>query len=142
MAILKKVDYLIKDTSSGEITTQLQSVITDLNSKQNLESNKIGGEFKVFYYGSIFDPRSKKSYYAFSDSTKAKFELANATYEASASGAVAGDGVDEARVNELILAIINDSNLDSTTTTLSSKKIAELLNNAVEYADINTLLGL
>lgn len=157
MAILKKIDYLIKETSSGEIGAQLNSVISDLNAKQILETNKLGGDYKTYYYGSVFDPRSKKEYFAFADITKTKFALANSTYEASAagSGSVSGSGVDENRVNELIglymtnhpVNVLNDAT-QSKTTTYSSSKIEELLSGAVkkdeyekDFAKVETMIG-
>ena len=54
MALLKKIEYVIKDSSTAQISTQIASVTAQLNNTQNLSANKDGGEFKTYYFGALF----------------------------------------------------------------------------------------
>lgn len=75
MAILKRLDYIIKKTSSGEIQTQINKIVANLNQKQEVEANKSGSGYKISYYASVFDPRDNKEYLAYSDNIKNTLDL-------------------------------------------------------------------
>lgn len=75
MAILKRLDYIIKKTSSGEIQTQINKIVTNLNQKQEVSTNKSGSGYKISYYASVFDPRDNKEYLAYSDNIKNTLDL-------------------------------------------------------------------
>lgn len=80
MAILKRLDYIIKKTSSGEIQTQINKIVANLNQKQEVSTNKTGSGYKISYYASVFDPRENKEYLAYSDNIKNTLDLgANST---------------------------------------------------------------
>lgn len=75
MAVLKRLDFIVKKSSKNDASTQLQKVVDELNKRQELEANKEGSEYLIYYFGSLFDPRNSKTYYLFSDKFKDKFEI-------------------------------------------------------------------
>ena len=59
MAILKRLDYIIKKTSSGEIQTQINKIVANLNQKQEVSTNKTGSGFITpcfFYFSEPAEP--------------------------------------------------------------------------------------
>lgn len=120
MAILKRLDYIIKKDSAGEIATQLNSVVANLNQKQENAGNKIGeSDYKVEFYATLFDPRNNKEYLAFSDKTKATFSLSQSTLLLTSDGG-------SVNADELKKLLIDDS-ASGANKTYSSAKIDELI---------------
>lgn len=133
MAILKRLDYIIKKTSSGEIQTQINKIVANLNQKQEVETNKSGSGYKISYYASVFDPRDNKEYLAYSDNIKNTLDLGASSTDLS----VAIDK--EALKTEIIKQIsssINGAVIDdtqkSTTTVYSSEKTESKTKELIE----------
>lgn len=85
MAILKRLDFIVKKSSTNEISTQLQKVVDELNKKQESGANKEESEYLIYFFGSLFDPRNSKTYYLFSDKFKDKFEIGASYIDTSLS---------------------------------------------------------
>lgn len=127
MAILKRLDYIIKKTSSGEIQTQINKIVTNLNQKQEVSTNKSGSGYKISYYASVFDPRDNKEYLAYSDNIKNTLDLgANST---DLSVAIDKEAL-KAEIIRQISSSINGAVIDDTrpskSTVYSSSKINEI----------------
>lgn len=144
MAILKRLDYIIKKTSSGEIQTQINKIVANLNQKQEVSTNKSGSGYKISYYASVFDPRDNKEYLAYSDNIKNTLDLGASSTDLS----VAIDK--EALKTEIIKQIsssINGAVIDdtqkSTTTVYSSNKTNEVIEARAKALDagINALVA-
>lgn len=75
MAVLKRLDFIVKKSSQNEVSAQLQKVVDELNKKQESGANKEESEYLIYFFGSLFDPRNSKTYYLFSDKFKDKFEI-------------------------------------------------------------------
>lgn len=75
MAVLKRLDFIVKKSSKNDASTQLQKVVDELNKRQESGANKEESEYLIYYFGSLFDPRNSKTYYLFSDKFKDKFEI-------------------------------------------------------------------
>lgn len=146
MAILKRLDYIIKKTSSGEIQTQINKIVANLNQKQEVETNKSGSGYKISYYASVFDPRDNREYLAYSDNIKNTLDLGVSSTDLS----VAIDK--EALKTEIIKQIsssINGAVIDDTQpserTVYSSEKTTDtilgIVNDRVDTlnASINAL---
>ncbi len=138
MAILKRLDYIIKKTSSGEIQTQINKIVANLNQKQEVSTNKSGSGYKISYYASVFDPRDNKEYLAYSDNIKNTLDLGVSSTDLS----VAIDK--EALKTEIIKQIsssingaVIDDNQKSTSTVYSSNKTEEI--KTFIQSDINIL---
>ena len=127
MAILKRLDYIIKKTSSGEIQTQINKIVANLNQKQEVETNKSGSGYKISYYASVFDPRDNKEYLAYSDNIKNTLDLgANST---DLSVAIDKEAL-KAEIIRQISSSINGAVIDDTqpsaNTVYSSSKTNEI----------------
>lgn len=138
MAILKRLDYIIKKTSSGEIQTQINKIVANLNQKQEVETNKSGSGYKISYYASVFDPRDNKEYLAYSDNIKNTLDLGVSSTDLS----VAIDK--EALKTEIIRQIsssINGAVIDDTqpsaNTVYSSSKTDEEISKKVDKTELN-----
>ncbi|MCZ6159030.1 hypothetical protein [Campylobacter ureolyticus] len=138
MAILKRLDYIIKKTSSGEIQTQINKIVANLNQKQEVEANKSGSGYKISYYASVFDPRDNREYLAYSDNIKNTLDLGANSTDLS----VAIDK--EALKTEIIKQISNsingaviDDSQKSTSTVYSSSKTEEEISKKVDKTELN-----
>lgn len=138
MAILKRLDYIIKKTSSGEIGAQINKIVANLNQKQEVETNKSGSSYKISYYASVFDPRDNREYLAYSDNIKNTLDLGVSSTDLS----VAIDK--EALKTEIIKQIsssINGAVIDDTqasaNTVYSSNKTEEIKTSI--QSDVNIL---
>ena len=138
MAILKRLDYIIKKTSSGEIQTQINKIVANLNQKQEVETNKSGSGYKISYYASVFDPRDNREYLAYSDNIKNTLDLGVSSTDLS----VAIDK--EALKTEIIKQIsssisgaVIDDTQKSTSTVYSSSKTDEEISKKVDKTELN-----
>ena len=113
MALLKKIEYVIKDSSTAQISTQIASVTAQLNNTQNLSANKDGGEFKTYYFGALFDPRAKKNYIIFSDATKSKFDMKQSSYELANGGGGGADMSNYLTKAEVEVNYVSKASLDA-----------------------------
>ena len=138
MAILKRLDYIIKKTSSGEIQTQINKIVANLNQKQEVSTNKTGSGYKISYYASVFDPRENKEYLAYSDNIKNTLDLgANST---DLSVAIDKEAL-KAEIIRQISSSINGAVIDdaqkSTSTVYSSSKTDEEISKKVDKTELN-----
>ncbi len=138
MAILKRLDYIIKKTSSGEIQTQINKIVTNLNQKQEVSTNKSGSGYKISYYASVFDPRENKEYLAYSDNIKNTLDLgANST---DLSVAIDKEAL-KAEIIRQISSSINGAVIDDTqpskSTVYSSSKTDEEISKKVDKTELN-----
>lgn len=139
MAVLKRLDFIVKKSSKNDASTQLQKVVDELNKRQELEANKEGSEYLIYYFGSLFDPRNSKTYYLFSDKFKDKFEIGASYIDTS---------LDDEMINKKIKQALEknpsstggnfsiDDNEISLAKSYSSQKIDELF---VKKADFDAL---
>lgn len=138
MAILKRLDYIIKKTSSGEIGAQINKIVANLNQKQEVETNKSGSGYKISYYASVFDPRDNKEYLAYSDNIKNTLDLGVSSTDLSV--AIDKEAL-KAEIIRQISSSINgaviDDNQKSTSTVYSSNKTEEI--KTFIQSDINIL---
>lgn len=138
MAILKRLDYIIKKTSSGEIQTQINKIVTNLNQKQEVETNKSGSGYKISYYASVFDPRDNKEYLAYSDNIKNTLDLGVSSTDLS----VAIDKeVLKTEIIKQISGSINGAVIDDTqksaNTVYSSNKTDEEISKKADKTELN-----
>lgn len=96
--ILKKLDYVVKETSKVEIGTQITKTIEKLNSKQNSAANKINEDYKNLYYGTLFDTRSSTEYYLFCDLAKTTFALTSNYIKVSTTETTGGGTIDDTTI--------------------------------------------
>lgn len=113
---LKKMEFIIRPTSTITVEQAISSVINTLNAAQNDPGNKINATtYKNDFFGSIFDSRDNGTYLIFSDVAQAKYEIPtqsiNTTVEIDTSNYYTKQEVDEAIAN-IDLSEIN-SRLDA-----------------------------
>lgn len=137
MAVLKRLDFIVKKSSTNEISTQLQKVVDELNKKQESGANKEESEYLIYFFGSLFDPRNSKTYYLFSDKFKDKFEIGASYIDTSLSDEIKKikQALDKNPPSTGGNYSIDDNEI-SLAKSYSSKKIDELF---VKKADFNTL---
>lgn len=139
MAVLKRLDFIVKKSSTNEASTQLQKVVDELNKKQESGANKEESEYLIYFFGSLFDPRNSKTYYLFSDKFKDKFEIGASYIDTSLSDEIINKKIKQALDQNPPSAGGNysiDDNEISLAKSYSSKKIDELF---VKKADFDTL---
>lgn len=139
MAILKRLDFIVKKSSTNEASTQLQKVVDELNKRQELETNKEESEYLIYFFGSLFDPRNSKTYYLFSDKFKDKFEIGVSYIDTSLNDEMINKKIKQALDKNPPSTGGNysiDDNEISLAKSYSSKKIDEFF---VKKADFNTL---
>lgn len=139
MAVLKRLDFIVKKSSTNEISTQLQKVVDELNKKQESGANKEESEYLIYFFGSLFDPRNSKTYYLFSDKFKDKFEIGASYIDTSLSDEIINKKIKQALDKNPPSTGGNysiDDNEISLAKSYSSKKIDELF---VKKADFDTL---
>lgn len=138
MAILKRLDYIIKKTSSGEIQTQINKIVANLNQKQEVEANKTGSGYKISYYASVFDPRENKEYLAYSDNIKNTLDLgANSTDLSVAIDKEALKAEIIRQISSSINGAVIDDTQKSTSTVYSSSKTDEEISKKVDKTELN-----
>lgn len=137
MAVLKRLDFIVKKSSTNEISTQLQKVVDELNKKQESGANKEESEYLIYFFGSLFDPRNSKTYYLFSDKFKDKFEIGASYIDTSLSDEIKKikQALDQNPPSTGGNYSIDDNEI-SLAKSYSSKKIDELF---VKKADFDTL---
>lgn len=139
MAILKRLDFIVKKSSKNGASTQLQKVVDELNKKQETQTNKEAGEYLIYYFGSLFDPRDSKTYYLFSDKFKDKFEIGASYIDTSLSDEMINKKIKQALDKNPPSTggnfSIDDEEI-SQTKSYSSKKIDEFF---VKKADFDAL---
>lgn len=137
MAVLKRLDFIVKKSSTNEVSTQLQKVVDELNKKQESGANKEESEYLIYFFGSLFDPRNSKTYYLFSDKFKDKFEIGASYIDTSLSDEI--KKIKQALEQNPPSAGGNysiDDNEISLAKSYSSKKIDELF---IKKADFDAL---
>lgn len=138
MAILKRLDYIIKKTSSGEIQTQINKIVANLNQKQEVETNKSGSGYKISYYASVFDPRDNREYLAYSDNIKNTLDLGVSSTDLSV--AIDKEAL-KAEIIRQISSSINGAVIDDTqksaNTVYSSNKTDEEISKKVDKTELN-----
>lgn len=138
MAILKRLDYIIKKTSSGEIQTQINKIVANLNQKQEVETNKSGSGYKISYYASVFDPRDNREYLAYSDNIKNTLDLgANSTDLSVAIDKEALKTEIIKQISSSINGAVIDDTQKSTSTVYSSSKTDEEISKKVDKTELN-----
>lgn len=138
MAILKRLDYIIKKTSSGEIQTQINKIVANLNQKQEVEANKSGSGYKISYYASVFDPRDNKEYLAYSDNIKNTLDLGvNSTDLSVAIDKEALKAEIIRQISSSINGAVIDDTQKSTSTVYSSSKTDEEISKKVDKTELN-----
>nr|DAU79966.1 MAG TPA: hypothetical protein [Caudoviricetes sp.] len=138
MAILKRLDYIIKKTSSGEIQTQINKIVANLNQKQEVSTNKTGSGYKISYYASVFDPRENKEYLAYSDNIKNTLDLgANSTDLSVAIDKEALKAEIIRQISSSINGAVIDDTQKSTSTVYSSSKTDEEISKKVDKTELN-----
>ena len=138
MAILKRLDYIIKKTSSGEIQTQINKIVANLNQKQEVSTNKAGSGYKISYYASVFDPRENKEYLAYSDNIKNTLDLgANSTDLSVAIDKEALKAEIIRQISSSINGAVIDDTQKSTSTVYSSSKTDEEISKKVDKTELN-----
>lgn len=139
MAVLKKIEYFISNTSESTTQEAIEKIKTELNRKQNLASNKISDtEFKNLYFSGFFDPRSLKQYLIFSEQTKTQGGLSSEVYELDNNGT----NIDETALQNLIAnsPALNDFVTKTELETQINTKVNEIINSdLVTMEFINTL---
>lgn len=93
MAFLKS-EYLYSEQETTPINTILENISNELNTIQNVISNKIFNNFKNYYFASVVDLRDKKTYSVFSDASRDKKGLSVSSIETTPSGGGGGGSVD------------------------------------------------
>lgn len=137
MAVLKRLDFIVKKSSTNEVSTQLQKVVDELNKKQESGANKEESEYLIYFFGSLFDPRNSKTYYLFSDKFKDKFEIGASYIDTSLSDEIKKikQALDQNPPSAGGNYSIDDNEI-SLAKSYSSKKIDELF---VKKADFDVL---
>lgn len=137
MAVLKRLDFIVKKSSTNEVSTQLQKVVDELNKKQESGANKEESEYLIYFFGSLFDPRNSKTYYLFSDKFKDKFEIGASYIDTSLSDEIKKikQALDQNPPSTGGNYSIDDNEI-SLAKSYSSKKIDELF---IKKADFDTL---
>ncbi len=138
MAILKRLDYIIKKTSSGEIGAQINKIVANLNEKQEVSTNKSGSGYKISYYASVFDPRDNKEYLAYSDNIKNTLDLgANSTDLSVAIDKEALKTEIIKQISSSINGAVIDDTKKSANTVYSSNKTDEEISKKVDKTELN-----
>ena len=137
MAVLKRLDFIVKKSSTNEISTQLQKVVDELNKKQESGANKEESEYLIYFFGSLFDPRDSKTYYLFSAKFKDNFEIGASYIDTSLSDKIKKikQALDQNPPSTGGNYSIDDNEI-SLAKSYSSKKIDELF---VKKADFDML---
>ena len=137
MAVLKRLDFIVKKSSTNEVSAQLQKVVDELNKKQESGANKEESEYLIYFFGSLFDPRNSKTYYLFSDKFKDKFEIGASYIDTSLSDEIKKikQALDQNPPSTGGNYSIDDNEI-SLAKSYSSKKIDELF---IKKADFDTL---
>ena len=137
MAVLKRLDFIVKKSSTNEVSAQLQKVVDELNKKQESGANKEESEYLIYFFGSLFDPRNSKTYYLFSDKFKDKFEIGASYIDTSLSDEIKKikQALDQNPPSTGGNYSIDDNEI-SLAKSYSSKKIDELF---VKKADFDVL---
>lgn len=137
MAVLKRLDFIVKKSSTNEVSTQLQKVVDELNKRQESGANKEESEYLIYFFGSLFDPRNSKTYYLFSDKFKDKFEIGASYIDTSLSDEIKKikQALDQNPPSAGGNYSIDDNEI-SLAKSYSSKKIDELF---VKKADFDAL---
>lgn len=139
MAVLKRLDFIVKKSSTNEVSAQLQKVVDELNKKQESGANKEESEYLIYFFGSLFDPRNSKTYYLFSDKFKDKFEIGASYIDTSLSDEIINKKIKQALDKNPPSTGGNysiDDNEISLAKSYSSKKIDELF---IKKADFDAL---
>jgi len=83
----KKLEFFVKPSSTITVAQMTTSVVASLNSAQLATTNvQSEGVYKDDYFAGIFDSRDNKTYMAFSDIAKTKYELDSSLVETTPTG--------------------------------------------------------